>query len=240
MTRHIPAIPLPRPACALALATILLAPALSADRASGSALTVWVTPTGESAMIVGDSPVNGFILEDPLARLTGQATLPPGMFQTNTTSRLASQVLDPLLQPGERFELGFAFQATNPYQIGGYDFSSLDLTYTMDGQVGVFVGQALNALAGDADLDGVVDDTDWALVQTNLGQTVSGWSEGDFSGDGRVTLFDAYLLLTEYSPPAEQAVMVPMAMMMIPEPGVGFMLIVGGAAAMLRRRPSLS
>lgn len=60
------------------------------------------------------------------------------------------------------------------------------------------ISDLLVALPGDADLDGVVDDADLALVQANLGQAGRGWGDGHFGDSGRVSLFDAYLLFKSY------------------------------------------
>lgn len=57
------------------------------------------------------------------------------------------------------------------------------------------------ALPGDINRDGIVDETDWILFQSaaSLGQGEGfGWSSGDFDGDGRVSLYDAYLLFKNY------------------------------------------
>jgi hypothetical protein len=41
-------------------------------------------------------------------------------------------------------------------------------------------------LLGDANLDGVVDGTDFAIVADNLNKGVTGWDQGDFNYDGVV------------------------------------------------------
>lgn len=69
-----------------------------------------------------------------------------------------------------------------------------------DGQPGGnFVMEGIMvALMGDADLNGEVTDADLAVVQSNLGQSDVGFGGGDFTGDGRVTLYDAYLLFRNF------------------------------------------
>ncbi|MCC5829935.1 MAG: PKD domain-containing protein [Phycisphaeraceae bacterium] len=70
----------------------------------------------------------------------------------------------------------------------------------------------LVALPGDANLDGVVDDADLAIVQANLGMSGAGFTDGDFTGDGRVGLRDSFLLLEHHGqsvvPPEPAALMV--------------------------------
>lgn len=46
---------------------------------------------------------------------------------------------------------------------------------------------------GDADLDGVVNDTDYAIIQAHLGQTGMWWEQGDFNHDGTVNSTDVAL-----------------------------------------------
>jgi hypothetical protein len=45
-------------------------------------------------------------------------------------------------------------------------------------------------LLGDANLDGVVNGTDFTILASNLGKSVSGWDEGDFNYDGVVNGID--------------------------------------------------
>ncbi len=48
--------------------------------------------------------------------------------------------------------------------------------------------------AGDANLDGKVNDADVAILKANFGKTGKTWEEGDFNGDGKVDGADAKLL----------------------------------------------
>lgn len=94
-------------------------------------------------------------------------------------------------------------------------------------------------LVGDANIDGVVDDIDLSIVQQNLGQYVSGtlstngvpagWTQGDFTGDGQVTLYDAYLLFKNYEHNNQQQP--------IPEPASALLFgALAGAYLMGRKR----
>ena len=72
------------------------------------------------------------------------------------------------------------------------DAALIDLNCDMNGdlivdQADVFelVHGILNAADGDANLDGVVDAADLAIVEANLGQPGC-WCDGDFNGNGTV------------------------------------------------------
>lgn len=111
---------------------------------------------------------------------------------------------------------GFQYYMDNPNESG--HFGSLVLNVT---QIGL--------MDGDANGDLVVDDLDLALLQANLGQSNARWGMGDFDADGRVTLYDAFLLLTNYQPEV-----VPPTQ--IPEPGSLALLGLGGLLLAARRR----
>ncbi|MCC5828610.1 MAG: choice-of-anchor M domain-containing protein [Phycisphaeraceae bacterium] len=138
--------------------------------------------------------------------------------------------LEPYNTPFEAFvpdhtHFSMGFTAPGYYQVelkvlgtlvGGQEISGIN-TFT-------FRVEPVPFLPGDANLDGVVDDLDLAIVQANFGQLVSGWSDGDFTGDGRVSLRDAFILSENYSP---------ISMTMIPEPvslavlGLGALVLMG-------------
>ncbi|MCC5830113.1 MAG: PEP-CTERM sorting domain-containing protein [Phycisphaeraceae bacterium] len=130
----------------------------------------------------------------------------------------------------------------------GHQFRMIETGGTMTGKFGEIEGVLLSptkalavtytdeevlvtvALPGDTDIDGTVDDLDLAALQASLG-TWSGatWADGDFHGDGRVGLRDAFLLVGNYGSSVGGSTS-------IPEPGSLSLL---GAGAMLlagRRR----
>jgi hypothetical protein len=55
-------------------------------------------------------------------------------------------------------------------------------------------------LAGDANLDGVIDGVDYNIMNDNFGATGVGYCGGDFSGDGVVNTIDE-LILCNNAPP---------------------------------------
>ena len=61
-------------------------------------------------------------------------------------------------------------------------------TYTM----------VLNPLAGDANLDGVVDVNDLSRVLTNFDKTGMNWSQGEFTGSGTVDVNDLSIVLSNF------------------------------------------
>ncbi len=73
---------------------------------------------------------------------------------------------------------------------------SLDTTTYWD-NVSLSVGRALPSIAGDANLDGVVDISDLGLLATNW-QAAGSWLGGDFTGDGFVDISDLGLLATNW------------------------------------------
>jgi hypothetical protein len=62
------------------------------------------------------------------------------------------------------------------------------------GDVTMLVHNILGSEFGDANLDGVVDDIDKALVEGNLGNP-GGWAAGDFNGDDLVDQLDLDILM---------------------------------------------
>jgi hypothetical protein len=72
----------------------------------------------------------------------------------------------------------------------------MDLTCDLNGDMKVDIDDARNIVVtilgthfGDANLDGVVNATDIAIVTAHLGQQ-GGWAQGDFDGDGWITQCD--------------------------------------------------
>jgi hypothetical protein len=90
----------------------------------------------------------------------------------------------------------------------------LDSSYTDNRFFGLFQtvanpgGQKFNALlseiepAGDANLDGLVDEADIQILEANYGLSNTWWEQGDFNDDGIVNWSDLNLLRTNLDPAA--------------------------------------
>ncbi len=79
--------------------------------------------------------------------------------------------------------------------------ATFDLSADLNGDLVVnqadvclLVSSILGTCVGDVNLDGVVNSTDLAIAQSNLGQA-GGWAKGDMNGDGFVTEDDINLIL---------------------------------------------
>jgi hypothetical protein len=61
------------------------------------------------------------------------------------------------------------------------------------------------ALLGDANLDGAVNGSDFAILAANFNKSVSGWDQGDFNYDGSVNGVDFAFLASNFNKGASQA-----------------------------------
>jgi hypothetical protein len=106
-------------------------------------------------------------------------------------------------------------------------------------------------LYGDANLDGVVNGSDFTILAGSLGKAVTGWDKGDFNYDGVVNATDFTLLIGNLGKSATGAdVAIPAAdyeaidafaaanglMAEVPEPGSAGLLLAAGLGFMTRRR----
>ena len=136
----------------------------------------------------------------------------PGDFNSNSVTdatdidllfdrvaELAGQGLDP--STGVTLDgLPINFQTTSNWD-ADLHLSSTDMALDLTGNsridmgdVTMLVHNILGSEFGDANLDGVVDATDQALVEANL-DTPGGWADGDFNGDDLVNQADLDILL---------------------------------------------
>jgi len=68
------------------------------------------------------------------------------------------------------------------------DVNSDGIANSLD--VDVLIGTLFSSLPGDANLDGTVDEADFALWNANRFQSGTGWASGDFNGDGVTDVSD--------------------------------------------------
>jgi fibronectin-binding autotransporter adhesin len=125
-----------------------------------------------------------------------------------------------------------------------------------DGADGVVVGlpsgkiEVKYTLYGDANLDGIVNGTDFAILAAHFGQSVNGWDEGDFDFNGIVNGTDFAKLAANFGKSASGAAVVLPAsewaaldsfaaghglLADVPEPA-SLVGMVGGGLLVLRRR----
>jgi autotransporter-associated beta strand protein len=146
--------------------------------------------------------------------------------------------------PTNGLHYGIGYADGNDFVVYGLPSGQIELEYT---------------LLGDANLDGVVNGEDFTILVSNLGKSAptsggingSGWDKGDFDYDGVVTGNDFTALAANLGkstsgsdvilPAADYAAIDAFAaanglMANVPEPATGSMLLVTGAAILMRRR----
>ena len=110
-------------------------------------------------------------------------------------------------------------------------------------------------LYGDANLDGVVNGTDFGILAAHFGDQVTAWDEGDFNYDGVVNGTDFGALAANFGQQANgTAVELPAAdyaaldafaaanglMADVPEPASAGLLLAAGLGVLARRRRSVN
>jgi hypothetical protein len=141
---------------------------------------------------------------------------------------------------GERPNFGFGiWSAADAGEQGNtFDFVSLDnLARPNDGPKLIITGESSTPLPGDANNDNVVDRRDLAQLMGSYGVTSGAtWADGDFDGNGAVTLADVMMLKNHFTPAA------PSSAAAVPEPNslaITFLGVVGSAAWARRCRRRL-
>ncbi len=86
-------------------------------------------------------------------------------------------------------------------------------------------------LGGDANLDGTVTLSDFAILRSNFGKTGMQWDQGDFNYDGTVSLSDFAILRSNFGKTLGPAAAISSA----PEPATLGLLAMGGLGLLVRR-----
>jgi Dockerin type I domain len=143
-----------------------------------------------------------------------------------------------------------ALPANSHYGLGYADGADGIVAGLTSGQV-----EVMYTLYGDANLDGVVNGSDFTILAGSLGKAVSGWDKADFNYDGVVNATDFTLLAGNLGKSASgAAVEIPASdyaaidafaaanglMADVPEPASAGLLLAAGFGFMARRRRSAS
>jgi hypothetical protein len=222
--------------------------------------------TGSGSLIVGDG-VNATTLQ--LGTNTGGSTESSLTIQSNSTLDITNNHFiinygsnpDPISMIRGYLTTGRAGGAwTGP----GIDSSTAALPgnghYALgyaNGADGIVAGLSSGqieikyTLLGDADLDGAVTGSDFTILASNLGKSVSSWDKGDFDYDGVVSGSDFTALVENLGKSASGAsVVLPASdyaavdafaeanglMADVPEPGTLGLITIGALGTLLRRK----
>jgi hypothetical protein len=101
-------------------------------------------------------------------------------------------------------------------------------------------------LLGDANLDGKVNGTDFAILASNFNQSVTGWDKGDFNYDNKANGIDFTELAANFNQGASQsadesalqafAVANGLSTTSVPEPASTGLIALGVMSVLSRRR----
>jgi autotransporter-associated beta strand protein len=128
------------------------------------------------------------------------------------------------------YGLGYADSA-DPGNPAGLASGQIEIKYT---------------LLGDANLDGKVNGTDFAILASNFNQAVTSWDQGDFNYDGKVNGTDFAYLASNFNQGASQSATAALdsfaaangLMADVPEPMCAVMMVMAGFGILGRRRRS--
>ncbi|MCG8615599.1 MAG: TIGR03790 family protein [Desulfobacterales bacterium] len=127
------------------------------------------------------------------------------------------------------------------YMLAGYTFAeAFAFSTTQLSYVNTAIGDPLMRwvprLAGDADLDQMVNSSDLALLTINFLES-GGWSEGDFNGDGLVNPSDLAIMTLNFgmTNPALDPGGGSGTNAVVPEPELGLWMLIAGVALLARR-----
>ncbi|MGD0137608.1 MAG: hypothetical protein ABSD28_01940 [Tepidisphaeraceae bacterium] len=177
-----------------------------------------------------------FVANGAAAIITAATTQNPTTLDLNSLSIAANGVLDVTNN-----EMIVAYGASDPittiagylksgYESGGWDgmgiISSMartpidGLIYALgyaDGKDGIVSGLASGqievkyTLSGDANLDSLVNGSDFNVLAANFNQSITGWDQGDFNYDGKVNTADFNKLSANFNQGANVAAAAPAA-----------------------------
>jgi hypothetical protein len=163
----------------------------------------WLAQKGTAYQIAGARP------EYAGAQPPWQPTLPaylPAWPDVHVQGAAVADIAGSLASPGGEptgqdgivngLDIDYVYQNFGDFTNLRYDAVSMDLSADMNGDlkvddldVQVVVFEVLGTHFGDANLDGVVNGADLAIVGGNIGLP-GGWAQGDFNGDGIVNAAD--------------------------------------------------
>jgi hypothetical protein len=107
------------------------------------------------------------------------------------------------------------------------------------------LARAQAAFEGDANLDGLVNGSDFSILATNFDKAVAGWNQGDFNYDGAANGSDFAALAANFNEGANQSAIIgglnsndssPAA---IPEPASASLLAIASLKLLTRRRKNI-
>jgi hypothetical protein len=116
---------------------------------------------------------------------------------------------------------------------------------TADATISINRGNVAYTLLGDANLDGAVNGSDFAILASNFDKAVSGWNQGDFNYDGAANGSDFATLAASFNQGANQSGITgglssnDSSPASIPEPATASLLAIATLSMLRRRRTNI-
>jgi hypothetical protein len=127
------------------------------------------------------------------------------------------------------------FSLVSPYS----DFGSWGLLESLNQQSSPKWDALLDELAGDANLDGQVDFTDFQILEESFNKHHANWADADFNLDGVVDYTDFLIFRSKFYPdasPVQARFIEAFALANVPEPGAVSLVMMTMCAVLYRRR----